>query len=190
VTAIVRGTSEVAMPVIASTLTTVAVFFPIVFVEGVAGQVFGDMALAVVFSQIASLIAALYLIPMLAAKLASPVHADGALATTAARMQSSTFLQFPALAHDSSRIVLAARVLGLVLARFGWALAVIVAVIAKALVALLWTPIAFGLNLVPATRGKGRAIEAWLVRDALGPIQSARVWPGMLAFPFRDPPQR
>ena len=61
ITAVVRGTSEVAMPVIASTFTTVAVFFPIVFVEGVAGQMFGDMALTVVFSQVASLIAALFL---------------------------------------------------------------------------------------------------------------------------------
>src|SRR6185295_12869891 len=102
VAAIVRGTSEVAMPVVASTLTTVAVFFPIVFVEGVAGQVFGDMALAVVFSQIASLIAALYLIPMLAAKLAVPVPADGAVAGAKARFQTSDYLRFPALVPGGS----------------------------------------------------------------------------------------
>ena len=57
--------------VFASTLTTIAVFFPIVFVEGVAGQVFGDMSLTVVFSLIASLLVALFFIPMLASRSAS-----------------------------------------------------------------------------------------------------------------------
>jgi HAE1 family hydrophobic/amphiphilic exporter-1 len=65
--AAIRGTGEVAQAVIASTLTTMAVFFPMVFVEGVAGQVFGDLALVVVFALAASLIFALTFIPMLAA---------------------------------------------------------------------------------------------------------------------------
>ncbi len=64
----VRGVSEVGGAVVASTLTTIAVFFPIVFVEGVAGQVFGDMSLTVVFSLLASLAVALYFIPMLASR--------------------------------------------------------------------------------------------------------------------------
>lgn len=68
VRATVRGTSEVGTAVFASTLTTITVFFPIVFVEGVAGQVFGDMALTVVFSLLASLGVALYFIPMLASR--------------------------------------------------------------------------------------------------------------------------
>ncbi len=66
--ATLRGVSEVGGAVIASTLTTIAVFFPIVFVQGVAGQVFGDMALTVVFSLIASLLVALFLIPMLSSR--------------------------------------------------------------------------------------------------------------------------
>ena len=53
--AAVSGTAEVAGPVIASTLTTVAVFLPIVFVEGVAGQLFRDQALTVSISILASL---------------------------------------------------------------------------------------------------------------------------------------
>ncbi len=65
ITATLRGVKEVGGAVVASTLTTIAVFFPIVFVEGVAGQVFGDMALTVVFSLLASLAVALFLIPML-----------------------------------------------------------------------------------------------------------------------------
>ncbi len=67
-TATLRGVSEVGSAVFASTLTTIAVFFPIVFVEGVAGQVFGNMALTVVFSLSASLLVALYFIPMLASR--------------------------------------------------------------------------------------------------------------------------
>ncbi len=68
VSAAVRGAGEVGGAVFASTLTTVAVFFPIVFVEGVAGQVFGDMSLTVVFSLLASLAVALFFIPMLASR--------------------------------------------------------------------------------------------------------------------------
>ena len=64
----VRGVSEVGGAVTASTLTTIAVFMPIVFVEGVAGQVFGDMSLTVVFSLLASLAVSLYFIPMLASR--------------------------------------------------------------------------------------------------------------------------
>jgi len=60
-----QGTSEVAGAVTASTLTTVAVFFPIVFVEGIAGQLFKDMALTVTFSLLASLVVSLTLVPML-----------------------------------------------------------------------------------------------------------------------------
>ncbi len=65
--AAVSGTDEVGAAVMASTLTTVAVFLPIVFVEGIAGQLFGDQALTVTFSLLASLIVAVSLIPMLAA---------------------------------------------------------------------------------------------------------------------------
>src|SRR5688572_1012453 len=68
ITAAVRGTNEVKGAVVASTLTTVAVFFPIVFVEGIAGQAFGDLGWAVVISQIASLLVAIYFIPMLASR--------------------------------------------------------------------------------------------------------------------------
>lgn len=61
------GTKEVSSAIIASTLTTIAVFFPLVFVEGIAGQLFADQALTVTFALIASLVVALTIIPMLAA---------------------------------------------------------------------------------------------------------------------------
>ncbi|MCK4895131.1 MAG: efflux RND transporter permease subunit, partial [Calditrichia bacterium] len=66
--AVVRGVKEVGAAVTASTLTTIAVFFPMVFVKGVAGQIFGDLALTVVFSLLASLGVALFFIPMLASR--------------------------------------------------------------------------------------------------------------------------
>ncbi|RPI15227.1 MAG: efflux RND transporter permease subunit [Lysobacterales bacterium] len=62
-----RGTAEVAMAVTAATLTSVAVFFPMVFISGVAGQLFRDQSLTVTFALVFSLIVALTLVPMLAA---------------------------------------------------------------------------------------------------------------------------
>ena len=62
-----QGTREVGMAVTASTLTTVAVFLPLVFVEGVAGQLFTDQALTIAYSLLASLAVALTFIPMLLA---------------------------------------------------------------------------------------------------------------------------
>ncbi len=59
------GASEVGGAVTASTLTTIAVFFPLVFVKGIAGQLFRDQALTITFSLLISLIVALTLIPML-----------------------------------------------------------------------------------------------------------------------------
>ncbi len=72
--AAVRGVQEVGSAVTASTLTTVAVFAPIIFVEGVAGQTFGDQALAVVASLSLSLAVALFFLPGLAARV--DLHPD------------------------------------------------------------------------------------------------------------------
>ncbi len=63
-----KGTKEVSMAIVASTLTTMAVFFPLVFVDGIAGQLFSDQALTVTFALLTSLIVALSIIPMMAAR--------------------------------------------------------------------------------------------------------------------------
>jgi HAE1 family hydrophobic/amphiphilic exporter-1 len=63
--AAIKGAGEVAGAVTAATLTTVAVFFPIVFVQGVAGQLFRDQAVTVCLSLTTSLIVSLTLIPAL-----------------------------------------------------------------------------------------------------------------------------
>lgn len=65
-----RGAREVAAAITASTLTTIAVFGPVLYVEGVAGALFGDLSLAVTFSLLASLLVALTLLPVLAAQVA------------------------------------------------------------------------------------------------------------------------
>src|SRR5690606_8747097 len=75
--AAIRGTAEVRGAVVASTLTTVAVFLPMIFVQGVAGQTFGDLSIAVVTSLLASLAVALWLIPMLASRTAPAVDPRG-----------------------------------------------------------------------------------------------------------------
>lgn len=62
-----NGASEVGMAVIASVLTTVVVFVPVVFVEGMAAQLFRDQAVTVSISLLASLVISLTLIPLMAA---------------------------------------------------------------------------------------------------------------------------
>ncbi len=70
------GAGEVGQAVVASTLTTICVFVPIVFVEGVAGQLFGDQALTVTYSLSVSLVVALTIIPMLASRQLRPRDAS------------------------------------------------------------------------------------------------------------------
>lgn len=62
------GTAEVGKAIIASTLTTISVFLPIVFVPGIAGVMFKDQALTVTFSLACSLIVALTLVPLLCSR--------------------------------------------------------------------------------------------------------------------------
>jgi HAE1 family hydrophobic/amphiphilic exporter-1 len=66
VSAAIKGASEVGGAVIASTLTTIAVFLPLAFVQGIAGQLFRDQALTVTFALAISLGVAVTLIPMMA----------------------------------------------------------------------------------------------------------------------------
>lgn len=76
--AAVKGTKEVSGAIVASTLTTLAVFVPLIFVEGVAGQLFHDQAMTVTFALLASLLVALTLIPMLASREKSSNDDDSA----------------------------------------------------------------------------------------------------------------
>ncbi len=75
VTASIAGANEVAAAIVASTLTTLVIFLPMAFIQGIAGILFQELALVVVFALVCSLMVSLSLVPMLASKLlTSPEH--------------------------------------------------------------------------------------------------------------------
>ena len=190
--ATIRGTSEVGTAVFASTLTTITVFFPIVFVEGIAGQVFGDMSLTVVFSLLASLGVALFFIPMLASR---QVGGGGSVL-------QSRFLQLEALdqvrgsfAADRpwlSRLLKALGAVPLLLWEVGWRLSL-------AVLTLVWAALkGIGLVLFEGLWPLLKPIEHFWIRPAdtfqstairwaddttiAGWKPGLEVWPSILAF--------
>lgn len=66
--AAIKGTSEVSGAITSSTLTTIVVFLPIVYIQGAAGELFKEQAWTVSFSLISSLFVAILLMPMLASQ--------------------------------------------------------------------------------------------------------------------------
>ncbi len=72
-----KGTNEVAMAITASTFTTLSVFLPVLFVPGLAGQLFKEMVLTICFSLTVSLIVALTLIPLLSSRVIKVENGDG-----------------------------------------------------------------------------------------------------------------
>lgn len=71
--AAIQGAGEVAGAILASTLTTVCVFLPIVFTEGITRQLFVDMGLTIAYSLLASLVVALTVVPAMASGVLSRV---------------------------------------------------------------------------------------------------------------------
>ena len=69
IAASIKGVNEVAGALVSSTLTTICVFLPVVFVTGMARDLFGDMGLTIAFALIASLITAMTVVPSMAAGL-------------------------------------------------------------------------------------------------------------------------
>lgn len=62
------GASEVSVAILASALTTMVVFIPVLFIPGVAREIFRDMSLSIIFSNVAALIVSLTLMPMVASR--------------------------------------------------------------------------------------------------------------------------
>jgi HAE1 family hydrophobic/amphiphilic exporter-1 len=108
--AAVTGASEVSMAITASVLTTVAVFLPVVFVPGIAGILFRDMALTVVFSLLCSLLVALTLIPLLASKILHIKRRERAGTVAAAVTTYEKLLRW-ALSHRLATILVAVALL-------------------------------------------------------------------------------
>ncbi len=78
-----KGAREVQGAITASTLTTISVFGPIIYVEGVAGQLFGALSFAVAFALLASLVVALTLLPTMAARFGAAPRYGGRATTEA-----------------------------------------------------------------------------------------------------------
>ncbi|RKX34338.1 MAG: AcrB/AcrD/AcrF family protein [Verrucomicrobia bacterium] len=182
----VRGVSEVGSAVMASTLTTVAVFFPIVFVEGVAGQVFGDMALTVVFSLLASLAVALFFIPMLASRRLGTTGTPGS-----GKIPSSGFLRFGAENADAGRTARFSETL-LVLPQWIlrlFILGVAIAVLVVRLIGLLIFPLMAAMCaliekvfLRRSPRLPGVLTGFPVVNPRLAWADMDHVWPGLIRF--------
>ncbi len=185
--ATIRGVSEVGSAVFASTLTTVAVFFPIVFVEGVAGQIFADLALTVVFSLLASLAVALFLIPMLSSREAGRFIKgvkipDHHILSFHADTEGETF---SGIMDWLSRI-------GYTTLSAGVKLFQILAGFLLALVKALLVPPIIPILLLEAilqkaklwNRSIGQALIGFAERDSLFGLQFVRnIWPGYLSYP-------
>lgn len=84
-----KGTAEVGPAIVASTLTTIVVFFPVVYMEGITSQLFRDQALAVGSALLASLLVAVTVIPALAARIGRTSSASDVTASMKARYADS-----------------------------------------------------------------------------------------------------
>ena len=141
-TCAIEGTQEVALAITASTLTTMAVFLPILFMEGVSGVMYKQLAVVVAFSLAASLAVALTLIPVLSSRLLERGEAHE-------RPRSAAMQRFYGWSE---------RILGRMEGRYhhilGWALAhrpqVVLISLGLFLASLLLVP-ALGSELLPKT---------------------------------------
>lgn len=95
--AAIQGTSEVTGALIASTLTTVAVFLPLIFTQGMAGVMFRQLAVVIAFSLLCSLVSALSLVPMLAGLLLGKSLHSGSSDSWSARLGGIFLRAFDAL---------------------------------------------------------------------------------------------
>lgn len=116
--AAVAGAKEVAGAIAASTITTLVIFLPLVFVRGVVGELFADLAIVVAFSLACSLVVSLSIVPMLAARLLRGRSlGQGTLAKAAtsaqARLESSyAGVLVGAMQHRAATLTMAAVAVG------------------------------------------------------------------------------
>ena len=95
-----KGASEVGVAILASTLTTVSVFLPIVYVQGLAGQLFQDQAWTVAYSLICSLIVAMTTVPMLSARFLKKMPSQRPV-----ELRSRTYHRFMSYVLDKKWVV-------------------------------------------------------------------------------------
>jgi HAE1 family hydrophobic/amphiphilic exporter-1 len=133
--AAITGTSQVGGAITASTLTTVVVFLPIVYLHGASGELFKDQAWTVAFSLVCSLIVAILVIPMLFARFIKPVSA-------AKQVKAIGFKWYPAVLTQ--------------FLRFKW-LIIAGSLILMGIAAMLIKPI--GSEFMPRTEAKEFSVE-------------------------------
>ncbi|MCA9321013.1 MAG: efflux RND transporter permease subunit [Planctomycetes bacterium] len=114
--AAVAGASEVSTAIVASTITTLVTFLPLIFVRGVSGLLFKELAYVIAFSLVCALLVALTLVPMLASKLLRPLSDSRGPFTALAATTERAFLALEELYRDLLRFVLRQRVLAVLLA--------------------------------------------------------------------------
>lgn len=136
--AIINGTTEVSGAVIASTVTTIVVFIPIVYLHGASGELFRDLAWTVTFSLLSSLFVALLVIPMFYDRLTR--RKKGKTASKA--------VQFKGYSHHLRRL----------LTHRWWVIAVSAAIL---VVSILLVPYV-GTEFLPRTEGKDFTISVKL----------------------------
>jgi HAE1 family hydrophobic/amphiphilic exporter-1 len=115
INAAIKGASEVGGAVIASTLTTIAVFLPLAFVEGIAGQLFRDQALTVTFALAISLFVAVTLIPMMASIRGQHSVSPGGVSARIGHVFSSVYARLLDRALEHRLLTLSAATIMLVL---------------------------------------------------------------------------
>ena len=136
--AIINGTTEVSGAVIASTVTTIVVFIPIVYLHGASGELFKDLAWTVTFSLLSSLFMALLVIPMLYDRLSGRKNIE----------TGSKAVQFKGYSNHLRRL----------LTHRWWVIAVSGAVL---VVSILLTPFV-GTEFLPRAEGKDFTISVKL----------------------------
>lgn len=133
--AAISGTSQVGNAIAASTVTTIVVFLPIVYLHGASGELFKDMAWTVAFSLVCSLIIAILVIPMLFARFIKPVSA-------ARQVKAIGFNWFPAVLNQ--------------ILRFKW-LVIAVSFVLIGIAAMLIKPI--GSDFMPKTEARAFTVD-------------------------------
>ncbi|MEW6621829.1 MAG: efflux RND transporter permease subunit [Bacillota bacterium] len=157
-----QGAGEVSNAVMAATFTTLAVFLPVVFVQGIAAELFKDLALTVSIALAMALLVALTLVPMLASKLlvingnggAKPVSARN----TPIKWAAGGMGRFLDRLNDKYRVVLA------------WALGhrkTVVAVVIAALIGSLAMMPMVGMSFMPSMDSGEISIRVELARGTV-----------------------
>jgi HAE1 family hydrophobic/amphiphilic exporter-1 len=189
--ATIRGTHEVRGAVVASTLTTIGVFLPMVFVDGVAGQAFGDLGLAVVLSLMTSLVVALYLLPMLASRRWKRDEGD-ASNPREARVSGRASLRFQfsawnALLRDMRALPLVLRVVLTPLLLLRLVVATFLELVAYLLALAIHSPLYLLVRFVIPVVSRGFGLLLWLPITAVDNTLSAlnHAYPKFLRWAIR-----